>query len=121
MKIFAISRKHLHYFMTCIFIAELSVKMSPSLVLVNTSFMHDIESRISAIESRNARVATDKAWETSFTRKFSILVMTYCILGIYMKLLGIEKWYFHALVPTCGYFLSTLALPVIRTLWERTK
>lgn len=46
-------------------------------------------------------------------------MMTYIILGIYMKFLGIEKWYLHALVPTCGYFLSTLALPVIRKMWEK--
>lgn len=80
-----------------------------------------LESRISAIESRNVRVATDKAWETSWTRKISILFMTYMILGIYMELLGIEKWYLHALVPTCGYFLSTLALPIIRNMWEQIK
>lgn len=47
--------------------------------------------------------------------------MTYLILGIYMILLGIENWYLHALVPTCGYFLSTLALPVIRNMWEQIK
>jgi len=81
----------------------------------------DIESRISAIESRNIRVASDKAWETSWTRKIFILLMTYIILGIYMKLLGVDAWYFHALVPTSGYFLSTLALPVIRNIWERIK
>lgn len=81
----------------------------------------NIESRLIEIESRNARVENDKAWETSLTRKMSILVMTYCILGLYMKLLGIENWYLHALVPTCGYFLSTLALPVIRNMWEKIK
>jgi len=80
--------------------------------------MNNLESRITEIESRNARVEKDKAWETSITRKVSILIMTYCILGLYMKLLGIENWYFHALVPTCGYFLSTLALPIVRKIWE---
>ncbi|MBP7806487.1 hypothetical protein KA057_02285 [Candidatus Gracilibacteria bacterium] len=83
--------------------------------------MKSLESRIAEIESRNARVENDKAWETSFTRKVSILLMTYSILGIYMILLGIENWYLHALVPTCGYFLSTLALPVIRNMWEQIK
>ncbi len=80
-----------------------------------------IESRLAEIESRNARVENDKAWETSLTRKFSILIMTYLILGIYMMLLSVENWYLHALVPTCGYFLSTLALPVIRNMWEQIK
>ena len=60
-----------------------------------------LESRIAEIESRNARVANDKAWETSFTQKISILFMTYSILGIYMIFLGVENWYLHALVPTC--------------------
>lgn len=83
--------------------------------------MHNLESRITEIESRNARVENDKAWEISWTRKIAILFMTYAILGIYMELLGIEKWYLHALVPTCGYFLSTLALPVIRNMWEQIK
>lgn len=80
-----------------------------------------LESRLAEIESRNARVENDKAWETSWTRKISILFLTYMILGIYMELLGIEKWYLHALVPTCGYFFSTLALPVVRTMWEKIK
>ena len=80
--------------------------------------MHNLESRLSAIESRNASVESDKAWETSHTRKISILIMTYAILGLYMKHLGIQLWYLHALVPTCGYFLSTLALPVVRKLWQ---
>ncbi|MBP7823449.1 hypothetical protein KA050_03800 [Candidatus Gracilibacteria bacterium] len=80
-----------------------------------------VESRLAEIESRNARVENDKAWETSWTRKISILFMTYMILGIYMELLGVENWYLHALVPTCGYFLSTLALPVIRNMWEQIK
>ncbi len=42
--------------------------------------MQNLESRLSAIESRNARVENDKAWETSLTRKISILLMTYVIL-----------------------------------------
>lgn len=63
--------------------------------------MTTTESRITEIESRNARVEKDKAWETSMTRKVSILMMTYGILGIYMYLLGVENWYLHALVPTC--------------------
>ncbi len=83
--------------------------------------MQNLESRLSAIESRNARVENDKAWETSLTRKISILLMTYVILWVYMNLLGVENWYLHALVPTCGYFLSTLALPVIRNMWEQIK
>lgn len=83
--------------------------------------MKSLESRITEIEARNARVENDKAWETSWTRKISILFMTYMILWIYMEILWVENWYLHALVPTCGYFLSTLALPIIRNMWEQIK
>jgi len=81
--------------------------------------MTSLESRISALESRNVRVESDKAWETSFTRKMSIVVITYCVIGFYMKLLGIENWHLHALVPTGGYFFSTLAVPVVRKIWQK--
>ncbi len=83
--------------------------------------MNNIESRIQALESRNVRVECDKAWEISWTRRISVLLITYVILSIYMMLLGLENWYLHAFVPTCGYFLSTLALPVIRKMWELLK
>ncbi|MBP7773946.1 hypothetical protein KA071_02540 [Candidatus Gracilibacteria bacterium] len=80
-----------------------------------------LESRIAEIESRNARVQNDKAWETSFTRKATIALMTYFIIGFYIGFLGNEFWYLHALVPTCGYLLSTLALPMMRNMWEQIK
>ncbi len=46
-----------------------------------------LESRIAEIESRNARVQNDKAWETSFTRKATIALMTYFIIGFYIGFL----------------------------------
>ena len=36
-----------------------------------------LQSQIDEIKKRNARVGADKAWETSLTRKFTILVLTY--------------------------------------------
>ena len=49
--------------------------------------MNNLESRLAEIESRNARVENDKAWETSWTFKLTIAIMTYLILGIYMMFL----------------------------------
>ncbi len=80
-----------------------------------------VESRLTEIESRNARVENDKAWETSWTRKLTIAIMTYFIIGLYIGFLWNEFWYLHALVPTCGYLLSTLALPMMRNMWEQIK
>ena len=38
-----------------------------------------IESEIKNIKARNARVELDKKWETSWTRRFCICVLTYII------------------------------------------
>ena len=72
---------------------------------------------IDAINARNKQVEANKAWETSITRRAFITIITYCIACYYMRFLGIEDYYFHALVPTGGYVLSTLSLPVLKRLW----
>lgn len=67
--------------------------------------------------ARNARVEADKAWETSWTRRCLIAVFTYSIAFIYLSILGVEGAQYHAAVPTGGYFLSTLSLGVVKSLW----
>lgn len=75
--------------------------------------MSDLES----IKERNARVEADKAWETSWTRKLIITVMTYLVVMIYLTMLGMERVYLHALVPAMGYLFSTLSLPIFKKFW----
>lgn len=69
------------------------------------------------IKNRNARVEADKAWETSWTRKITITIMTYFVVMFYLTMLGMERVYLHALVPAGGYFLSTLSLPFFKQYW----
>lgn len=80
--------------------------------------MSELESRLAALESRNARVELDKKWETSWTRRLAIAAATYFILGGYLWAIGAEPWWVHAVVPTCGYLLGGLALPIIRRVWQ---
>ena len=70
-----------------------------------------------AIAQRNARVEADKAWETSWARRFLIAALTYIILLIYLPMLGHEKSYLHATVPVIGYLLSTVSIPFIKNWW----
>jgi hypothetical protein len=72
---------------------------------------------IKNIKERNARVEADKAWETSFTRRFIIATVTYTIAGIYMGQLGITDPWLNALIPTGGYVFSTLSLGIIKKIW----
>ncbi len=69
------------------------------------------------IKNRNIKVESDKAWETSWTRRFIITVGTYVIVGLYLSYLSVAQSWLHALVPAMAYMLSTLSLPLVKTLW----
>ncbi|HOO82142.1 MAG TPA: hypothetical protein PK513_06545 [Alphaproteobacteria bacterium] len=73
--------------------------------------------QIEEITKRNARVETNKAWETSWTRRVIIAAGTYLIIGGYLSFLHVEGAWLHALVPVMAYMLSTLSLPLIQALW----
>jgi len=72
---------------------------------------------LDTVQQRNARVEADKAWETSWARRFMIAVLTYCFLVFYLPLLGLQNSWLHATVPVCGYLFSTLSLPVAKKWW----
>ncbi len=72
---------------------------------------------LDTLAQRNARVESDKAWETSWTRKLFIALLTYVIVSLYLPVLGVQQSYLHALVPVCGFLLSTLSLPFIKKWW----
>lgn len=76
--------------------------------------------RIEAIEQRNKRVELDKKWETSWTRKLSILVLTYIVVVIYSYFISkYDNILLSSLIPVIGFFLSTLSLQLMRKFWEK--
>ncbi len=82
----------------------------------------DIEERISKIEERNKRVELDKAWETSWTRKICIMILTYIVVVIYSYIISrYSNIFLSSLVPVIGFTLSTLSLGLIRHIWEKNK
>lgn len=81
--------------------------------------LSELESRIKSIEGRNASVEQDKSWETSFFRKGILMVFTYISLGLYMYAIDVENPWINAVVPTVGFFLSTLTLPIFKRYWTR--
>ncbi len=84
--------------------------------------MEKLEERISKIESRNKRVETDKAWETSWTRRICIMILTYIIVIIYSYIVRNKSNIFlSSLVPVIGFTLSTLSLKLIRKIWEKNR
>jgi len=77
----------------------------------------DSDSTVEEILARNARVELDKAWETSWTRRLSITILTYAITTYFLWSIENEAYLLNALVPAGGYLLSTLSLPWMKKVW----
>lgn len=82
--------------------------------------MKDLENRIEAIEKRNKKVESDKAWETCWTRKIVICILTYIVVVIYSFIINkFNNIFLSSLVPVLGFVLSTLSLKLVRKIWEK--
>ena len=80
--------------------------------------MKDLEERVLRIEERNKKVELDKRWETSFTRRFSICILTYIIVLLFSYFINTSNNIFlSSLVPVIGFTLSTLSINLIRKIW----
>ena len=78
-----------------------------------------IETEIKNIKARNARVELDKKWETSWTRRLCICVLTYIVVVIYsFTIQQVSNVFLSSLVPVIGFTLSTLSLGFVRKIWE---
>ncbi len=80
----------------------------------------ELEQEIEKIKLRNKKVELDKAWETSWTRKICIMILTYIVVIIYSHLIrNNNNIFLSSLVPVIGFTLSTLSLKYIRKMWEK--
>ena len=79
---------------------------------------NNILERIEKIEERNQKVSLDKRWETSWTRKLTLIVLTYLVVLIYLFVIGNDNPWINAIVPPTGFFLSTLAVSWMRMVWQ---
>lgn len=81
--------------------------------------LNSLEVRIKKIEARNNLVEIDKAWETSYTRKFILIVFTYLAIGLYLNAIGVSRPWLNSIVPSLGFLLSTLSLPFFKKIWNK--
>lgn len=81
--------------------------------------MQSTEEFLQEIKLRNKKVELDKKWEGSWTRKLSIMLITYLCACLFMKTIHAEPVFLNACVPVLGYFLSTLTLPPLKSWWIR--
>lgn len=82
----------------------------------------ELEIEIAKIKEKNKKVELDKSWETSWTRRICICVLTYIVVVIYSHLINeISNIWLSSLVPVIGFTLSTVSLKLIRNIWEKNK
>lgn len=82
-----------------------------------TQLNHELQSKLHAVLERNARVELDKRWETSTTRFLCVTATTYITMNLILWTIGGPFPPVHAIVPTCGYMLSTLSLSPLKRWW----
>lgn len=80
----------------------------------------DLEKEIEQIKERNKKVELDKRWETSWTRRICICILTYIVVIIYSYLVReYDNILLSSLVPVIGFTLSTASLKIVRKIWEK--
>ena len=83
--------------------------------------MSSLEERVANLEARNKRVEADKAWETSWTRRLTIMGLTYLTVVFYLNyVIHIDPW-INALVPVIGFFVSTFTINGLKKYWQARK
>ena len=83
--------------------------------------MKHIEARIKSIEQRNRKVEHDKAWETSYFRRFLLTLFTYIAIGFYLQSVNVPQPWLNAIVPAVAFMLSTLTIPFFKRIWLSCK
>ena len=51
----------------------------------------ELEKEIELLKERNSRVETDKAWETSISRRILLAVFTYLAISVYMYAISLPN------------------------------
>lgn len=76
-----------------------------------------LKQEIDNIKARNKRVESNKAWETSWFRRFLILIFTYIVIVIFFLFVKLPNPFLNAVVPSIAFFLSTLTIPLFKRFW----
>ncbi len=79
--------------------------------------IEQIKVDISEIKERNKKVESDKAWETSFTRKILITVLTYIVVVIFFYFANLPKPFVNAIIPALAFIVSNLSIPLFKKWW----
>ena len=77
----------------------------------------ELETAIKKIHKRNKKVEADKAWETSWTRRAFVVILTYIAIVLFFFAADLPKPFINSIVPAAAFALSTLSLPLFKKFW----
>lgn len=77
----------------------------------------ELKKELQKIQKRNKRVEADKAWETSWTRRFLVFALTYIVILTFFLVANFPEPYSNALVPSLAFILSTASVSVVKKWW----
>lgn len=83
------------------------------------SSIEHLQKEIEEIKERNKRVELDKAWETSWTRRCLILILTYIVITIFFFVAELPDPFVNAIVPSVAFVISTSTIPLVKRWWLR--
>lgn len=81
--------------------------------------INSLEKEIILLKERNRRVEADKAWETSFTRKIIITLLTYTVVVVFFYFAELPNPLVNAIIPAIAFLLSTLTLSFFKDIWKK--
>lgn len=79
--------------------------------------LQSLENEINKIKERNIKVESEKAWETSWTRRIIVALLTYLVIAVFFLYAGVSNPFVNAIVPALGFILSTASIPIFKSLW----
>lgn len=79
--------------------------------------IEQIKNDLEEIKERNARVDMNKAWETSYSRRILVAILTYMVICLFFIFAELPKPFLSAIVPTLGFILSTLSVSYFKKIW----
>lgn len=82
---------------------------------------NNLKLELEKIKERNKKVELDKSWETSYSRKIIIVILTYIVIVIFFYFAGLPHPWINSIVPALAFILSTLSLPLFKKLWIKYK
>ena len=77
--------------------------------------LKDLEKEIENIKERNKKVELDKSWETGWTRKICIMILTYIVVIIYSYVIRkYDNILLSSLVPVIRIYIIYIILKIYK-------